>query len=51
MNPNSFPPPPPEHANTPNLWRLACEIAKYKNHDRVLAGLLAILEEANHNEQ
>lgn len=42
MNPNNFPPPPPEYANRPNLWRLACVIARCKNPDKVLSVLLTV---------
>ena len=28
--------------NYPNLWRAACELARCKNPDRVLAALLAV---------
>lgn len=42
MNPNNFPPPPPEYANRPNLWRLYCEIARCKHPDLVLNALLAL---------
>ncbi len=33
---------PPEYANYPNLWRVAREIARCENPDRVLDGLLAV---------
>lgn len=53
MNPNNFP--PPEYANKPNLWRVACEIMRRKNPDLVRNGLLAVagsvLKEAGYDEQ
>lgn len=38
MTPN----PPPEYANYPNLWRVACELAQCKNPDKVLAALVTV---------
>lgn len=34
--------PPPKYANYPNLWRVACELARCKNPDKVLAALVAV---------
>lgn len=34
---------PKKYANKPNLWRLACELAKCKEPDKVLNALAAVL--------
>lgn len=50
MTPN----PPPEYANYPNLWRLACELSKLKEPYKALDMLLAVagpmLKEDDHDE-
>ena len=33
---------PKKYANTPNLWRLACELSKFKEPEKALNLLLAI---------
>ena len=33
---------PEEYANKPNLWRLACELSKFEDPEKVLALMLAI---------
>lgn len=47
--------PPKKYANTPNLWRVACELAKFKNPERAVKMLLALagpmLKEVDHDEQ
>lgn len=49
MTPN----PPPEYADKPNLWRLACELSKFKNPYKATDVLLAftgpILKEGDHD--
>ena len=35
--------PPEKYAHLPNLWRVACELAKCKEPDKVLNALAAIL--------
>ena len=51
MNPNSSP--PPEYADTPNLWRVACGLSKFKNPYKTADELLALarpmLKEAGHD--
>lgn len=44
MNPNNFPPPPPEYANYPNLWRVFCVLNSCKNPRAVHNALLALVE-------
>ena len=34
---------PQQYANTPNLWRVACELSTFKEPYRVLNALMAIL--------
>lgn len=33
---------PEKYANRPNLWRVACELSKFKNPDKVLAALVTV---------
>ena len=35
---------PEKYANTPNLRRVSCELARCKNPDKVLAALVTIME-------
>ena len=47
--------PPEQCANTPNWWRLACELSKFKEPEKALNLLLAIagpmLKEDSHDGQ
>lgn len=35
---------PEKCADKPNLWRVACELARYEHPDRILDALRALLE-------
>ena len=35
---------PKKYANTPNLWRLACELSKFKNPYKACDMLLALAD-------
>lgn len=47
--------PPEKYADMPNLWRVACELAKFKDPHKACDMLLALagpmLKEADHDEQ
>ena len=46
---------PEKYADTPNLWRVACKLSKFKNPYKAVDALLAVagpmLKEADHDEQ
>lgn len=42
MNTEEMKHPPKQYANRPNLWRMACELSKFKNPHAILNAAMAI---------
>ena len=44
MNTREMPCPPEQYADKPNLWRLACELATFKEPYKAMNSLLGIIK-------